>query len=222
MRRNALSRRITPMSDLLTSLTAGISLTGDLEHDVLTFLAHHDCPRTAAHSADVAAEAARVAARIGADRELAAQAGWLHDISAVFPTSTRAQVARTFGVEILPEEDAFPLIIHQKLSVVLARGIFEIIHPEVLSAVGCHTTLKANASQLDKVLFVADKLAWDKDSTPPYRDALLAALEQSLDAAALCYLRYVWERRATLKVIHPWLEAAYHDCLNRTKDEGRK
>ncbi|EJW16375.1 hydrolase (HAD superfamily) [Paenibacillus alvei DSM 29] len=60
------------------------------------------------------------------------------------------------------------MIIHQKLSKVMARDIFGITDNEVLDAVGCHTTLRANATQLDLVLFVADKIAWDQQGTPPY------------------------------------------------------
>ncbi len=36
-----------------------------------------------------------------------------------------------------------------------------------------------------------------------------AALGRSLDQAALVYLRYHWEQRARLKVLHPWAQAAY-------------
>ena len=78
----------------------------------------------------------------------------------------------------------------------------------MLSATGCHTTLKADASGLDKVVFVADKIAWDQPGTPPWLDALTRALDVSLDAAALVYLDYLWERRAQLLVVHPWFIAA--------------
>lgn len=34
-------------------------------------------------------------------------------------------------------------------------------------------------------------------------------LEKSLEHAAFVYISYLWERKDTLKVIHPWLEEAY-------------
>lgn len=101
------------------------------------------------------------------------------------------------------------MIVHQKLSALMARELFGITDAEVLSAIGCHTTLKANASPLDKTLFVADKIAWDQQGRPPYLTDLLAALERSLDGAALVYLDYLWERRETLPVLHPWVRAAH-------------
>lgn len=193
----------------LTELTDGLIFSGHIGRDVATFLGHHGCPETARHSAQVAAEAKRLATQVGEDETRAEVAGWLHDVSAVFPVAERIEVAQALEVDILPEEKIFPMIIHQKLSVVLARDLFGVKDEGILSAIGCHTTLKAKASKLDKVLFVADKIAWDQPGRPPYLDELLKGLDISLEAAALAYLRYLWERRATLKVIHPWLRAAY-------------
>lgn len=201
------------MHQRLKRLAEGFSFGGDLATDVPAFLRFHGCPKTAAHSADVAAEARRVALLAGAEPNQAEAAGWLHDISAVFAPAERAVVARDLGLEVLPEEDAFPLIVHQKLSVVIARELFGVTDEAVLSAIGCHTTLKSESSLLDRVLFVADKIAWDQQGRPPYLTELLAALDQSLDEAALCYL--AWMRRQPLRVVHPWLRAAYED-LSRT------
>jgi len=199
------------MQPLFADLARDFALTGDLAHDVPYFLYHHGFPKTAAHSADVAAEAARVAASFDVDVAFARQAGWLHDVSAVFPAATRVDVARVLDVPILPAEMRLPMILHQKLSVVLARELFGVTDAAVLSAIGCHTMLKAGAALLDKVVFVADKIAWDQPGVPPYYDGLLVALARSLDAAACHYLRYLWARRATLAVIHPWFVAACVD-----------
>ena len=194
---------------LLTALADGLNLTGDIGGDVSTFLNRHGRPQTALHSAAVAVEARRIAGVVGISGSRAELGGWLHDVSAVFPPEERLLAARAFGIQVLPEEEAFPLILHQKLSVVLARELFGIRDPEVLGAIGCHTTLRANATNLDKVLFIADKIAWDQPGAPPYRQELLAALDRSLDEATSYYLRYLWERRDTLKVLHPWLREAY-------------
>ena len=196
---------------LLRSLVDGLVFTGVLARDVPAFLRRHGHPYTAEHSAQVAAEARRVAQLVGAEPALAEMAGWLHDCSAVFPARERVVVARSLNVPVLAEEEQFSMIVHQKLSKVLAAQIFGVRDTQVLSAVACHTTLKAHATRLDKVVFVADKIAWDQPGIPPYRAELLAALEQSLDQAAYVYLRYVWEQRQTLKVVHPWLREAYRE-----------
>lgn len=194
---------------MISKLIADLTLSGRVERDVPAFLEYHRRPKTAEHVAEVAAEAKRVAMRVDADSSKAETAGWLHDVSAIFPGDQRVKVARQFGVAILPEEEKYPPIVHQKLSVVLAREAFNINDPETLSAIGCHTTLKRDASLLDKVVFVADKITWDQEGSPPYLNDILLGLEKSLDHAALVYLRYIWDQRDTLKVLHPWTREAY-------------
>lgn len=201
---------------ILQELQHGWAFTGQIERDVPSFLVHHQCPGTAGHCARVALEAARIARLTGADTRQAEWAGWLHDISAVFPPAGRAEVARQLGIEVLPEEQRFPLIAHQKLSVAIARELFGVHDPAVLSAIGCHTTLKRDASPLDRLLFVADKIEWDQQGTPPYLDQVLAGLERSVDQAALAYLRWMWEQRASLRVVHPWLREAYEQLSGLT------
>ncbi len=200
------------MHAILAALVKDVPFTGDIPRDVMGFLHHHDCPGTAVHSTAVAAEARRIAAQVGVDEALAARAAWLHDVSAVFPADERLAAAKALGVDVLPEERALPMILHQKLAALMAREVFGVTDVAVLSAIGCHTTLKADASRLDKIVFVADKLAWDQPGDPPYRAAMVAALAESLDAAACVYLRYLWERRATLRVVHPWFVAALANC----------
>ena len=194
----------------LARLTQSFTPTGHLRRDVATFLTLHHQAHTAGHVAQVAAEAKRLAEHFGANVAEAEVAGLLHDISAVIPNEERIAAAHAFGIEVLPEEAAFPMIIHQKISVVLARELFGVTASAPLSAIGCHTTLKADASLLDKVVFLADKIRWDQAGEPPYLAELHQALERSLDHAVFCYLDYLWQRRTTLRVIHPWLVAAHH------------
>lgn len=194
---------------IVSQLSEGISLSGLVNEDVPNFLRYHGCSKTARHCAMVAAEARRVAEYVGENAEQAEAAGWLHDCSAIFPTSERINVARQWGVPLLPEEEQLPMIIHQKLSRVLAAEVFGVHDTLILDAVECHTTLRANATRLDKVLFVADKIAWDQEGISPCHHKLLTALEQSLDHAVFTYLKYLWARRNSLKVFHPWAREAY-------------
>jgi predicted HD superfamily hydrolase involved in NAD metabolism len=165
----------------------------------------HGQATTAGHCSSVANKAKELARLFSEDETKAEIAGWLHDISAVIPNEERIQMARANNLEVLPEEEKLPMIIHQKLSRLIALNVFYVDDEEILSAVECHTTLKANASQLDKLVFVADKIAWDQEGKPPYLKEILAALEHSLDTAALVYLEYLWQQRETLPVLHPWV-----------------
>lgn len=183
--------------------------TGKIEDDIKAFLLKYNKEFTYKHSIRVANEARKIAGIFYEDEEKAVIAGCLHDISAIFPNEERIAVAEKFGIEILQEEREFPMIIHQKLSRVIAKEIFKIEDEEVLNAICCHTTLRKHATKMDLVLFVADKLEWDQIGTPPYLINVKKALGNSLEHAAFVYISYLWERKDTLKVIHPWLVEAY-------------
>lgn len=199
----------------LAAYLEGISLSGNLRDDMVTLLERHGCAKIAGHCLRVGAEARRLAQNYAADEAQAEVAGWFHDISAILPDEQRAGLAERLGVEVLPEERRFPMILHQKLSACVAEGLFEITTPAILSAIACHTTLKPGASRLDKIVFLADKIAWDQPGEPPYLAELLQALGASLDQATFVYLDYLWQRRETLAVIHPWLAAAYQELSTK-------
>ena len=199
------------MHPLLEKLTTNIHFSGYIPEDVPAFLHAHGLDKTSRHCADVAALSLTLAQRFELDGDFAVQAGWLHDVSAVIANTARGEYARELGIAVLPEEDKLPMILHQKLSRVFARDIFGVLNTAVLDAVECHTTLKRGAQPLDKIIFVADKLAWDQPGTPPYANEMNQALDQGLDAAARVFLLYLWKRRQSLPVIHPWLVAAVKD-----------
>ncbi|BFH66118.1 haloacid dehalogenase [Paenibacillus dendritiformis] len=196
------------------------ALSGDLGKDVYRFLVRNGCPRTAEHCMRVGEEARRLAERFGLDSQAAEYAGYLHDISAVYPNNVRVPLSRSLGIEVLPEEEAFPMIVHQKLSRQMARDLFHVTDPDILDAVGCHTTLRKQATMIDKVLFVADKIEWDQEGTPPYLEQVEQALEISLEHASYAYVNYLWERRDTLKVLHPWLRDAYYELAGVMKEQS--
>jgi predicted HD superfamily hydrolase involved in NAD metabolism len=197
------------MHPLLAELLEDFSFSGDLPQDAFNFLTHHQCPNTAVHSRSVAQTAVNLAARFGVDRQKVETAGWLHDISAVYPNPQRVRVSQQLGLEILPEERQVPLLLHQKISAVIAADLFSIREEGVLQAIRCHTTLKANSSQLDLVLFVADKLAWDQRGEPPFKSAVESALDISLEAAAWAYLDFLMNS-GKIQIAHPWMLEA---CL---------
>ncbi len=197
------------MDTLVGELVSGFVRTASVADDVRRFFGSYRCHRTTVHSAEVAAEATRLGRRFGVDVDRATTAAWLHDISAVIPNSQRVACALALGVEVLDEESSLPMILHQKLSAALAEKMVGIHDSAVLNAVRFHTTLHPDADALAKVVFVADKIAWDRPGHPPYLADLIAALDHSLDAGVCAYLGYLWDQRRALPVVHPWFVAAY-------------
>lgn len=211
-----LEEQVTRAKDDLRSLVSGAALTGQLPEDLEVLLLHHNLPRTLNHCLRVGRLAHQLAEPFEVEQSSARLAGWLHDCSAVIPRAKRLHTAERWGVEVLPEEAAFPLILHQKLSAVLAVGLFGIQDAAVLSAIGCHTTLKAGASNLDKVVFIADKIAWDRPGKPPYLPAVQRGLDLSLDAGVLAYLDHMVQQRAALPgPLHPWLLQAHAELFTK-------
>jgi predicted HD superfamily hydrolase involved in NAD metabolism len=205
------------MKPILARLSKGFATTSDLGTDVVALLSDTGYTNTATHCLAVAAQARQLATRFGAGTVRAEEAGLLHDISAIIPTSQRLSVARRWGLAILPAEETAPMLLHQRLSAVIAQDLFDIRDDAVLSAIRCHTTLKAQASRLDKVVFIADKIAWDQPGPPPYQRELAQALDHSLDSAVFCYLDHLWQHRAQLAAVHPWFVEAYHELRSRGK-----
>lgn len=182
-------------------------ITNDLKKSITEFLELNNCLDTISHSIEVANYAKDISCRYSIRSELAEVSGLLHDISAVIPENKRIEVANILGIEIYDEERKMPLIIHQKISKVIAQDIFKINDTSILSAIECHTTLKKEPSKLDLLLFVSDKVKWDQDGNPPYLEGLLYNLDKSLEHSALYYIDYLLQNE--IKVIHPWLKDAY-------------
>lgn len=177
--------------------------------------AQYNCMSIYNHSVRVANRAKELARTYNSEPEAAYQAGILHDISGVIPNHQRIKFAAANGIPVLPEEYHFPMIIHQKISKCIANEVFMVTDANVLSAIECHTTLKSGASKLDCLLFVADKLEWDQKGIPPYKQSVISSLDQSIEKAAYAYIHYLMQHKDKLKVVHPWLIAAYKELKGK-------
>ncbi|EGO2705029.1 bis(5'-nucleosyl)-tetraphosphatase (symmetrical) YqeK [Enterococcus faecalis] len=184
-----------------------------LKNEIKQYLVSKNCEKTYYHCMEVGEYAYQLGEKYLTSPEKVSIAGYLHDISAVYPNNQRINVAQKYGIELNEAEMAFPMIIHQKISKSIAKMDFGIEDNEILSAIECHKTLKKNYSDIDLVLFVADKIKWDQEGKPPYLDGLLQALNCSLENAAYFYIDYILKH--DIKVVHPWLWDAYNQ-LNLT------
>ncbi|EPA0853628.1 bis(5'-nucleosyl)-tetraphosphatase (symmetrical) YqeK [Enterococcus faecalis] len=184
-----------------------------LKNEIKQYLVSKNCEKTYYHCMEVGEYAYQLGEKYLTSPEKVSIAGYLHDISAIYPNNQRISVAQKYGIELNEAEMAFPMIIHQKISKSIAKMDFGIEDNEILSAIECHTTLKKNYSDIDLVLFVTDKIKWDQEGKPPYLDGLLQALNCSLENAAYFYIDYILKH--DIKVVHPWLWDAYNQ-LNLT------
>ena len=161
-----------------------------------------DHPKTLDHVLKVAETGVRLAARFGADSEKVQTACLLHDISAIIPRDDYIDLCRAYNFEVLPEEEQVVMLLHQKISAIIAKEVFNITNAEILSAIAYHTSLKAAPSKTEMIVFIADKLSWDQSETPPFFELLETALETSLETACLTYINYAFDNNMIL-IPHP-------------------
>ncbi len=178
--------------------------SGELQADVAGFLNANGKRKTAEHCAAVAKAGAELSTRFGVDQTTAITCGLLHDISAVLRPGDMLAYAEDCGWALDEAEQKHPFLLHQRISAVIANAVFGVEDPDVLSAIECHSTLRAKPSDHDLILFLADKLSWDQAGTPPFFDSVTRALNRSLAHAARVYIDYVMDNGMVL-CPHQWL-----------------
>ena len=179
--------------------------SGNIKADVKELLSAHKKAKTFAHVEAVAEMNANIAEQYGLDKNICELGGYLHDISAIIAPVDMLAYATENGWYIDEAEKKYPFLMHQRISKTIAEQDFGIADERILSAIECHSTLKANPTDYDMALFIADKLAWDQDGTPPFYSILSDALKQSLEAASLAYMNYIVENKMILYP-HKWFE----------------
>ena len=167
--------------------------TGDIQNDAERLMHENGKQKIFDHMLSVAEVSVSLAERFKLNEEKCHLAAVLHDVSAVVRPSDMLQYVKEQNLPVCEAEERFPFLLHQRLSKDIAGAYFSIGDCDVLSAIKCHTTLKHGASPYDMVLFIADKLAWDQEGTPPFYDAVYAALDVSLEKACYTYMLYMEE-----------------------------
>ena len=172
---------------------------------------------TLAHVTQVAEEARLLAARFDADSAAAELAALAHDLASVVPAEEMPTVAERLGAEVSAADRAMPALLHGPIAAAALTSRLSVDDEAVLDAVRYHTTLRAGAGTLEKIVFVADKLAYDPRS--PHRGEYVPTLRtaDSLDDAALMYLDFLLDNaRRYGWTVHPRAIAAHRDLVGRT------
>lgn len=162
-----------------------------------------------AHCVRVARMSENLARRHGADPSKARIAGMLHDLARLYPAERLLRESTEHGIEIDAYSREHPTVLHAPLSASLAREMFGIDDPQVLSAIAKHTLGAPEMSGLDCILYLADSLEPGRDFAE--RAELAALAEQDLAAAMRATirssLRYLTQRHLP---IAPQTAAAMH------------
>ena len=180
--------------------------TGNIEVDVKNFLLQNNKPKTLKHVISVADTNNEIAEKYDLDKNICLISSYLHDISVVIHPDDMLKYMIENNLFIDESERKYPFILHQRISKILAKNFFNINNETILSAIECHTTLKQNPSKYDMALFIADKLSWDQEGTPPFYDIVNKNLSSSLEEACLSYINYIIDNNMILYP-HSWITA---------------
>ncbi len=144
-------------------------------------LSLHD-PKRVPHVIGCCATAAKLARRWGADEELAARAGILHDVTKALGRNAQLRLCEKYGIMTTEFERAHYKLLHARTGAAVAEHIFGEC-PEVRDAIWWHTTGKADMTLLEKILYIADYMEPNRDFDGVAK--LRALTETDLDAALL-------------------------------------
>jgi putative nucleotidyltransferase with HDIG domain len=117
-------------------------LTGDIEADVQKFLLENNRQKTLIHIIAVAKTNNEIAEKYSLDKNKCILSGYLHDISTVIHPDDMLEYMTENNLFIDAAEKKYPFLLHQRISKLIAKTLFNIDDETILSAIECHSTLK--------------------------------------------------------------------------------
>ena len=131
----------------------------------------------------------------------------------------RGDMLRDLGMP--PRHDALEVILGERREAVPRRERFGVEDADVLNAVRYHTTGRAGMSDVEKVVFLADKTEPDELAHYPEWREVRDLAQDDLDAAMLRALElYVEQARREGWTVHPDVVAAQEYLVERTRRSG--
>lgn len=185
-----------------------------LEENIKTNFRSVHKEKSLAHTIQTRFHALALAKKFGLDENQASTAALLHNIADLLPEENYIDFAKDYDLDIYDAEYHSPILLNQRLSRIIAVESFNITDKEVLNAINFHTTLRKNASQLDKLIFLADKISLDSIQTPTYMPEVLKLLETSLNKAVEYYINNLYNEKNTTLPQHPWFHEAWQEIRN--------
>lgn len=164
------------------------------------------------HSQCVAACAAELAEKYGADPEKARLAGILHDIMKDTDEEEQLKIIERFGIMLSQAQHHNPKLWHALSGAAYVEYVLGVADPEIIGAIACHTGGKPGMGLLDKVLFVADYISADRAYPGVERMRVLA--ESSLEEAMVEGIAFtVAEKTGERQTLDPQSICAYNEAL---------
>lgn len=140
------------------------------------------------HSIGVQYTAAALAMKYGVDINQAALAGLLHDCAKYLSQEEIYIKCLEHNITITKQEEIQPHLLHGKLGAYYAQHKYDINDEEIINAIKCHTTGKANMSLLEKIIFIADYIEPNRKIIPGL-DKIRSCAFDDIDKAVICKIQ---------------------------------
>ncbi len=152
------------------------------------------------HSLYVADEALKLARRFGADEEKCYLSGLLHDICKEISYDEQRELMSRSQFEISPTERIAPKTYHGIAAAVFIKEKFGIFDEEILSAIRYHTVAKGKMSLVEKILYMADLISFDRvyDDVDYIRACTYEDIDRGMYEAMKFSVNYSVEHKRTI------------------------
>ena len=191
----------------------------DLEH-AAKHLSYLLKPSRYEHSIGVMETAAQMAKHFGYDVKKAQVAGLLHDCAKNLDSERALQQCKKYGLQVDEIMANAPGLLHQLLGPSVAMHEFCLDDEEVLNAIGCHTTGRAEMTVLDKILYLADFIEPNRsafDGLEKLRKLCKKDLDAAMEYALELSIKFVLSKG---DLLHPDTVAARNAFLLRKNEKS--
>ena len=124
-------------------------------------------------------------------------AAYLHDYAKELTNSEQISLAKYYGIEIYPEDEDCPNLLHARNAAAIAEDKYEVLDPRILNAIREHTFGAGEMCLESRIVYLADFLShlpldsWVLAASP---DASSADLQEPSIAICSSILASNWER----------------------------
>lgn len=142
-----------------------------------------------------------------------------HDICRTTKAHDLIIAARSFGLPVTDIDKAFPLFLHGPVGAEIIQRDYLLKDVDILNSIRYHTMGRKDMSDLEKVMFLADKLDPSKINRYPFIETVYRLAQKNLDEGILCFIdnqMQTFIKQANL--IHPGMVAARNDSLLQVKN----
>lgn len=147
------------------------------------------------HTLNVQNMAVQLAKRYHADVEKAALAALLHDIAKECERDKLLQIFKDNAIIAGKAAEKPQCVWHGIAASILARTKYGIEDKEILDAIACHSTGRADMTKMDKIIYMADMVSEERSypEAVPLRAQVLKDLDRGLLDALSTSIRWLRE-----------------------------